>query len=154
MYLNEHRSRFDSRIVKGPDCWEFQGSTREGYGAFRADGRLYGAHRFAWMLKNGPIPDGMMVCHRCDNRTCVNPDHLFLGTNTDNMRDCAAKGRIAITGQPGSTNHHAKLTEEQVIEIRRRYAAGGVYCWQLGIEFGICKSRIWDIVRRKRWTHI
>lgn len=86
--------RFWLNVEKSAGCWEWIGAKRStGYGQIVKDHRNYLAHRVAWELTNGPIPDGMFVCHHCDNRTCVRPDHLFLGTTTDNMRDMVAKGR-------------------------------------------------------------
>lgn len=75
------------------DCLVYPPTKRDGYGRIRVDGKSWLAHRFSWVLANGPIPEGMYVCHRCDNPPCINPEHLFLGTQTDNMRDMAAKGR-------------------------------------------------------------
>jgi hypothetical protein len=87
-------ARFWSRVRKGDDCWEWLGRTStNGYGAVWADKRDRRAHRVAWELVNGPIPDGLYVCHHCDNKRCVRPDHLFIGTATDNMQDALRKGR-------------------------------------------------------------
>ena len=78
----------------GTGCWPWLGClTGGGYGQIRNSGRYQQAHRAAWELKYGPIPEGLVVCHRCDNPRCVRPDHLFLGTATDNMRDMYSKGR-------------------------------------------------------------
>lgn len=95
------RVRFESKVERIPfhTCWEWTGSlmTRsdEGhrYGSFYYGGRSELAHRVSWLISRGPIPEGLWVLHRCDNPGCVNPDHLFLGTQTDNMQDCARKGR-------------------------------------------------------------
>jgi hypothetical protein len=88
-------ARFWAKVQRGEGCWEWQGANNgKGYGCFGKEGsRPYYAHRFSWELHAGPIPDGLFVLHRCDNRRCVNPEHLFLGTQGDNMRDMIAKGR-------------------------------------------------------------
>lgn len=89
--------RFFDKIEKTDTCWNFKGASRgNGYGAFKLSGKVVDAHRVSYMLHHGDIPDGLQVCHSCDNRKCVNPDHLFLGTGKDNMQDCKNKGRIAI----------------------------------------------------------
>lgn len=94
-------------------CWLWIGSgDRRGYGSFSYQGRSRSAHRWAYEHYMGPIPDGMMVCHKCDVPACVNPDHLFLGTNSDNMKDCYRKGRNNFFWPPH------KLTDAQSLEIR------------------------------------
>lgn len=86
--------KFWSKVAKSDGCWEWQGARRgNGYGVIYKQGKGTQAHRLSWTITNGAIPAGMYVCHKCDNRPCVRPDHLFLGTHTDNMRDCGAKGR-------------------------------------------------------------
>lgn len=87
--------RFDEKVKfgKSDECWEWLGWRLDGYGRMRWRGRVQGAHRVSWFLMYGEIPDGMLVLHHCDNRGCVNPDHLFLGTNQDNIDDRERKGR-------------------------------------------------------------
>lgn len=86
--------RFWSKVSKGDGCWEWQaGRLPTGYGRFSDKGVEYKAHRFSWALAHGAIPEGMLICHRCDNPRCVRPDHLFLGTNSDNQRDMVNKNR-------------------------------------------------------------
>jgi hypothetical protein len=110
------------------------------------------AHRVSWTLHNGAIPNGLHVLHHCDNPQCVNPAHLWLGTNADNMRDMIRKGRGNVAG--GEDHGSAKLTEKQVIEIRERYAAGNITQHELGNEYGISKQTIGEIIRREIWKHI
>jgi len=94
--------RFWARIEKGNDCWPWKSRTdKDGYGKVHWAGESNRAHRVAWEITNGPIPDGLLVCHSCDNPPCCNPSHLFLGTNAENMRDASAKRRL-----PGQQKTH------------------------------------------------
>jgi hypothetical protein len=117
------------------------------------------AHRFSYELANGPIPDGLFVCHKCDNPKCVRPDHLFLGTNQDNVTDMVRKGRhvpnAAGINVPRGNNHHwAILTEEQVHEIRKRYANERISYRELGEIYGVSGAAIGEIIRRANWSHV
>jgi hypothetical protein len=126
----DFEQRFWSRIqrAEGDGCWIWTAARfPAGYGkvALPRSRKLEGAHRIAWILTNGPIPFGLWVLHRCDNRPCCRPDHLFLGTCADNVADMIAKGRHLTTGRVRSHRQAtAKLSEDQVAMIRSRVAAG------------------------------
>ncbi|AUR93199.1 HNH nuclease [Vibrio phage 1.185.O._10N.286.49.C2] len=114
-----------------------------------SNGVSIGAHRLAYIAKYGEIPDDMLVCHKCDNRACVNPDHLFLGTPQDNMTDMVNKGR-SLVGERNPKNH---LTEADVMNIRRMYY-DGKSANVLGKEFNTTQHYIYNIVWGKVWTHL
>lgn len=170
--------RFWSKVEKlGTEggCWLWTGSCGiKGYGQFYLNRTMRLAHRVSYTLNIAPIPAGLFVCHSCDQRLCVNPAHLWVGTNLDNMRDCCAKGRIAsgdrsfarlhperlsrgaahAASRRGELNGSAKLTAANVIEIRERYASGGIYQAQLAREFEVDKTLISLVIKRKTWAHI
>lgn len=133
------------------ECWPFIGHChpKRGYGSL--SGAFPEAHRAAWIVTHGPVPKGIMVCHRCDNPPCCNPSHLFLGTAADNARDMATKGRG--TGVRGTRNKNAKLTWDQVQEIRRRYRvihparSTGDSSSELAREFGITQQYVSQLAR-------
>jgi len=115
---------FDHIHVTDSGCWEWARSRKStGYGVTYRNGRQILAHRLAYETAVGPIPDGMFVCHHCDNPPCINPAHLFLGNHRDNVRDCIAKGRFRGGGIPGQ-KHVAKLTLHQREQIVLLYQAG------------------------------
>jgi len=133
----------------GPNgCWEWIGrqDRGNGYGVFSLNKLLRYAHRLSYEIANGEIPmvDGktMFICHHCDNRKCVNPDHLFLGTHTDNMKDCISKGRHGFKIGRGEMNGYVKLTDVQVEEIRR---ATNMSQRALSRMYGVTQSHIWRI---------
>ncbi len=133
------------------DCWEWLASKNEfGYGRFGYGRVASRAHRVSWILHYGDIADGMDVCHTCDNPACVNPTHLFLGTAKDNMSDASQKGRMAH----GEKHYRSKLTEEQVIQARIEYRAGGVTHQELADRYGVAKAVIGYMLRRQTWSHI
>lgn len=153
--------RFWPKVAKGePDeCWLWTAYLEPawGYGIFRMypGQQMWKAHRAAWVLERGPIPDGLIVCHHCDNPPCVNPAHLFVGTWQDNVDDRVAKNRSGRTGPGrGEAAPNVTLTEVQVREIRRRYAAGGVSQSALGAEYGVGQTQVGRIVRGTRWAHV
>lgn len=144
-----HRFWSKVNISDDPDaCWEWQaGISEKGYGKFHMGNTMCRAHRISYILNYGSIPDDLNVLHQCDNRKCVNPNHLFLGTQSDNIRDMQQKNRT-VSGEKSPT---AKLTSEQVIEIRKRYANGGISQKALAKEYGMGQATISLIISRKRW---
>ena len=146
------QERFEAKFTKSDGCWEWKAyKRRDSYGWFWFAGRIQLAHRVSYQLYVGEIPNGLCVCHRCDNPGCVNPAHLFLGTIADNMRDCNNKGRGTDTS--GEKNGHSKLIEAQVIEIRVKYANGATQV-NLAKEFGVAQTTISNIVCGCTWTRI
>jgi hypothetical protein len=149
--------RFWEKVDRtGNGCWLWLASRNAaGYGVFNlgtGKGNAL-AHRLTYELTFGPFDPGLHVCHRCDNPPCCNPAHLFLGTDRDNMRDAASKGRMVIPHPQGTAHTLAKLDDEAVREIRRRVAEGET---QRGVasRFGIPQVAVWRIVRRKSWAHV
>lgn len=186
------RQRFWSKVRQSDGCWEWTACrTTAGYGKFRLDGQHLGAHRISYLLEYGDIPDGLWVLHDCDNPGCVRPDHLYLGTHADNVRDRVARKRDSYGDRNGSRLHperilrgdnhpfrknpslvargerspvhrhpelyrgenhgFARLTIEQVREIRRVYAAGGITAKILGKQYGVSISAIYSVVKRETW---
>lgn len=135
------------------ECWEWAAAQNtDGYGKLRVKGHNQYAHRLAWELEHGrPVPEGRCICHRCDNPACVNPAHLFLGTQADNLRDMAEKGRARGRVAKGSDIGNSKLTDDDVREIRK-LAAVGHSQRQLAARFGVGRTQIGRIVRRESWT--
>lgn len=148
--------RFWNKVKKTNTCWIWSAANNYTYGLFYVNGKIVKAHRFSWELCNGVIPKGkgyhgICVCHKCDNPLCVNPKHLFLGTNKDNMLDRNSKKRHAVL--KGIDNPKAKLTEFQVLDIRSRPIYHGSQP-VLAKEFGVVQSVISSIITRKTWRHI
>jgi hypothetical protein len=139
--------------ISGPtNCWPWMASKiPDGYGNFSINGKIMLTHRLAWEFTFGPIPEGMNICHTCDNPPCCNPAHLFLGTQIDNIRDMIQKGHLVIAHHTGETNGTHKLTWEQVAEIRRLYLTGDYSQSTLGKMFGVCTNGISLITRNKIW---
>lgn len=132
------------------ECWEWKASTRRGgYGQFTS-GTQRVAHRFSWELHNGKIPSGLIVCHKCDNPKCVNPNHLFLGTYKDNMSDKTAKGRGRYAY--GESSGHAKLTNEKVMAARFEYSNGALIK-DIAKKYGVTKEPMRRAIRGLSWKN-
>jgi hypothetical protein len=147
------REKFLAKVCRdaASGCWLWHGMVDPaGYGAVRLDGRELRAHRLAWMLFCGEIPPGMVVCHKCDVRACVNPEHLFLGTSLDNSQDMLNKGR----NLRGERHHSAKLTEAQVSRIKAMLAEDRLYISEIAREFGVAPSTIRAISQGKNWRGV
>jgi hypothetical protein len=148
------------RVNKTATCWLWTGAHLEkGYGRMSVpvEGKtvVRSTHRIAWELYHGPVPDGMLVCHRCDTPACVNPDHLFLGTHSDNHRDSYQKGRRRpprFVGT-GENNPSAKLKEADVIAIRK-LRGEGIGCAAIARRFGVSEALVRRIDRRVIWRHL
>ena len=142
-------------VVTEAGCWEWVGSrTPKGYGKVHFKGRTKRAHRISYELAHGPIPNGLTVCHTCDNPPCINPAHLFLGTNADNRRDMMAKGRSCAPKRPasGERNGFAKLTAAIVREIRALAAAGSLTKVEIGRRYGISGAHVANIASGRSWA--
>jgi hypothetical protein len=128
----------------GPNaCWEWSGArNNSGYGRVMFRGLHTTAHRTAYTLTHGPVPDGLNVLHTCDNRACCNPAHLWLGTIADNSRDMCLKGRA-----------HTTLTLDAVRAIRREYAEGGTTYRALATRYGVSHMTVAHVVTRNTWKH-
>ena len=145
--------RFWAKVNKTKTCWIWTGyKARNGYGCFGLSAHVgpQKAHRVSWMLEHGEVPDDLCVLHKCDNPSCVRPDHLFLGTLKDNSQDMVRKGRDR---SQGSKNPRSKLNEEDVIEIRRLSKLGKTG-YKLAKCYGISPASISLIINRKNWLHI
>lgn len=145
--------QFWKHTEKRGQCWLWTGLTdKDGYGQMshnRGAHRTLKAHRVSWELHCGPIPAGICVCHHCDVPACVNPEHLFLGTQRDNQQDCASKGRQC----KGEDVPQSRLTANQIKQIRE-LRQQGVRPNTLAKCFGVEYHHIWQIVNRRRWKHV
>ena len=151
-YTEADIRRFYTHVAVGkPDeCWEWMAFVdKDGYGRFCFEGAQRQAHRFAYWFSTGIAPTGLNVCHSCDNPGCVNPKHLWLGTQQANMQDSVEKGRIAH----GETHPSAILTKADVLEIRAKREAGSTLR-QLADEYGVALGNIHNITSRTNWKHI
>lgn len=145
-------------------CWEWMGRRSNGYGQINTNDGLELTHRVAYEEQIGPIPDGLYVCHRCDNRACCRGTHFFLGTHADNMKDAVAKGRMAAGDRSAARLHpdtiargtrrwNAHLTDDSVLAIREQHAAG-MTGKDLAVKYNVSQSTISSIIRRYHWKHV
>lgn len=151
-YASRDDQIFSNITVMPSGCWEWNLRRRDkGYGQVKVDGQMRDSHIVAHWLRNGPVPEGLLVCHHCDNPPCCNPEHLFVGTHQDNCDDKMKKGRHQrLRGEQCGT---AKLTEEQVREIRRLRALGMTNI-AIGDRFGMSNQMISYICLRRNWSHV
>lgn len=156
------KDRFWANVKKGKanDCWLWIKllDKKMGYGRTKIGGKAQGSHRKAFEFAVGKIPKGLCVCHKCDNPPCCNPNHLFLGTHKDNMQDAARKGRFKwngiIPGLKGEKSPMAKLTEVEVVEIKKMSGTQKFTQTFLAQKYGVGQDEISRIVNGKRWAHI
>lgn len=146
--------RFWRQVDKTGDCWVWRGcKTIWGYGKIRLvrPRRTVSAHRFSWQISSGEIPSGLLVLHKCDNRVCVRPDHLFLGTQKDNIQDCIKKGRwpVKAIGRRGRVTN---LDEDQARTVRHLYNAERRSQRELATFFKVSRNQISEIVNMRRLT--
>jgi hypothetical protein len=149
------RDRFECQAVKKEGCWDWLGHKDDrGYCRIMVGGKIQLAHRVSWELHRGPLSDGQHVCHKCDNPSCTNPAHLFIGSQKDNIRDMYSKGRQNPgKGKPfeaGVANGNTSLSDSDVYAIRaskepKKYLAA---------FYGVTYAQIWNIQTRRSWKHL
>jgi HNH endonuclease len=148
-------NRFWKKVDRTGSCWIWTASRDvAGYGQVQIQKQHYRAHRIAYELTYGPIPEGLVLLHLCDTRSCCRPDHLRAGTQADNVRDAMRKGRHRTPKEQrafGEDNSQAALTWEQVREIRAKYATGRYKKRALAREYGVSWFTMWDILAGNRW---
>ncbi len=170
--MNVEHWRHDERLVKrfwskvnkeGPvpahrqelgNCWVWTSSiSGKQYGGFGIGGTTYKTNRVCWALQTG-VWSKLCICHKCDNRLCVRPDHLFEGTQAENMRDCSRKGRLFKPEKSGERNGVARLTDEKVRQLRAIRARDGLTMEELGKLFGVHPATACSAINGKTWSHV
>jgi hypothetical protein len=158
-----HRTSFLNRFWTKVDqsggidaCWNWTASGAAGYGRLKdRDGKgLVLAHRVAYEETYGPVPEGLVIMHSCDNPLCVNPNHLYAGTQSENMQDCASKGRIFIKDQLGEKNSLARLTADKAREIRARWEQEDITMQDLADSYQVSRGAINNVVHNHTWKHV
>lgn len=148
------KNRLESKFVRGVrnECWNWRGAVNpNGYGYLMVNIKAILASRLMWFFERGEIPGGMCICHKCDNRLCVNPNHLFLGTKKDNAQDAEKKGRLYHAR--GSKHGNSKLTEKDVIKIRQMHK-GGRSIKGIARDYKMSDATIGSAIKRETWVHI
>lgn len=153
------KERFFKKVNKTDTCWLWTAANRAGgYGCIKVNSKTVDAHRVSWQIHNGEIPEGMLVCHKCDVRLCVKPGHLFLGTARDNAIDAIKKGRLfdLKNSIPSHGEHHkdSKLTQKQVAEILIKHIPFQYSTRKLAREYKVNQSTIMAILKRRTWKHV
>jgi hypothetical protein len=151
------QDRFFDKVNKTESCWYWTGAKNGGrqYGVIKKDGMMVYAHRLMWQHDNNrEIPEGMCVCHHCDTPKCVNPDHLFLGTHSDNMKDAFEKGRGEIPHHVGEEHHKAKLSKEDVKQIKKILSCTDKTHKEIAKTYPVNKSVIGKINTGDIWSHV
>ncbi len=150
--------RFWNKVEKTEGCWNWiAAKSLKGHGRFRIDGKLYSPHRLVYEWEHGEIPEGMLVCHHCDNPSCVRLDHLFLGTSSDNMKDAYDKGRLSHwkgIRAYGEQHGHSKMTNETVRQLRKDRKIKNTSYRKLGKKYGITYTAVRKIVKRITWKNV
>lgn len=156
----QERIKKNSAANSQSGCWDWvKGKNKDGYGKVKYAQRDLSAHRAAWLAFRGPIAPGMLVCHKCDNPSCVNPDHLFLGSPQDNMDDKMAKGRwrggpqFWEKGKCGAVHHNAKLDERKVVQVLAMFREGRAAV-DIAKQFGVSDTVVIRIRENKAWKHV
>lgn len=151
-WKNNTPESFWSRATRGDGCWEWQGGRdRDGYGKVSYKKKDHQAHRLAWELTYGAPPADQCVCHRCDNRRCVRPDHLFLGSHRDNYLDAISKGRPMSKLRSGGQHHKSKISVEKARQIKARVAAGESQK-SIAADMGVSTQTVFIVLSGKHWT--
>jgi hypothetical protein len=147
-YKEDSKKRFLEKIKIKNECWEWiRRKHRQGYGQFGYKRKYMLAHRASWILFKGDIPENMSICHKCDNPSCVNPEHLFIGTHADNMIDAFMKNRKSTKGYKHPRSKVTNETIEKIFKLR----AKGMTQLAIGLICGICQHMVSKILRKKHW---